>query len=582
MTSIDFLQELFRESKFEEIISTVEKLDSKLKNLQIETMKIRSIRKLGKYKEAIEAIGDIEIKSTDSVISQITYYSIELDVLTHMGKYDEGKKRTQNLILLLDKINISELSSDDKLIVAEAYNELARLNFFTSEFDKALENLEKQLVIAREIDNKEKITTSLQNIGSTHVTLGNYVESIDYLTQALDIAKELNVNHLIGHIEDNLGLVYYYQGKLDDALELLNSSLDIHTQVKDPRGMGFNYEYIGLVKLKQDNISEALDNFEKSYELRKKLGNDNHTASIVLPLVTTYLELQNREKSFEYLSELKEILSRTKTKRIQMLTNLAEAIYLKDSKIFRNVAKAEILFKEVIEEPDITEFAYTIAAYLHLIEILYDQIRQLEISGPDALVEEVNLLFDEIEECAHAIGDISERKNLPDLKVGYFNIMGFIAISKFNVEPAFALFNQAEEICRQYDLDNMKFQFKEIEHQNKTDAEQSLVMNKQAFPHNIQKSLNKIIHSLPRLLIITSLLKNIQLTFTELTEMTKMSPGNLGKHCEKLIEIGYMHKEKEFINDRFLTVYSLTPEGLNEFNKYTDILIPFLSSAQTT
>jgi DNA-binding MarR family transcriptional regulator len=106
-------------------------------------------------------------------------------------------------------------------------------------------------------------------------------------------------------------------------------------------------------------------------------------------------------------------------------------------------------------------------------------------------------------------------------------------------------------------------------------------MNKEAFPHKIQKSLNKIIHSLPRLLIVTSLLKNIELTFTELIELTKMSPGNLGKHCDKLIESKYVHKEKQFIDDRFLTVYSLTPEGMNEFNKYTDILIPFLTSAQS-
>jgi DNA-binding MarR family transcriptional regulator len=263
-----------------------------------------------------------------------------------------------------------------------------------------------------------------------------------------------------------------------------------------------------------------------------------------------------------------------------MLYQLAEGIYLKDSKIFRNKVKAEQLLKSVTEEPDITEFHYTINAYLHLIDILYDQIQQLELSETDYISEEADGLFNEIENYASSIGEIADRKNLPDLKVSYLNVMGFIAISKFEAENAMTYFNQAEEVCTKFDLTNLRFQFKEIEYPGASNQEQNLVMNREAFPHKIQKSLNKIIHSLPRLLIVTSLLKNIELTFKELQELTNMSPGNLGKHCDKLIESGYVHKKKEFIEARALTVYTLTPEGLNEFNKYTDILIPFLTSAQ--
>jgi DNA-binding MarR family transcriptional regulator len=346
--------------------------------------------------------------------------------------------------------------------------------------------------------------------------------------------------------------------------------------------MGFNYEYIGSVKLKQDDISEALINFEKSYEIRKELGNDTHTASIVYALITTYLEIGKREKAAKYLQELKEILSTTETKRIQMQYQLGNAVYLKESKIFRNKVKAEQLLKGVIEAPEITEFSFTITAYLHLIDLLYDQIKQLELSETDYFTDETEDLFKEIEEYATSIGEIAESQNLPDLKVSHFNIKGFIAISKFEVNKAFTYFNKAEEICRNFDLTNLRFQFKEIDQQEKSSQAQKLVMNKEAFPHKIQKSLNKIIHSLPRLLIVTSLLKNIELQFTKLIELTKMSPGNLGKHCDKLIESGYVHKAKKVIGDKFLTVYSLTPEGMQEFNKYTDILIPFLTSAQGT
>ncbi|MCE7734381.1 MAG: tetratricopeptide repeat protein [Candidatus Heimdallarchaeota archaeon] len=581
MASLDFLTELYENSKFEEIVLEVQKLDSAEINLPIENMRIVALRKLGRYEEALKIIDTIKFLPKDSTISKLSYHNIEMDVLTHMGRYKEGSKRITTISELLEEIEISTLVEDEKLVVAQSYNELARLNFFLSEYGSALDNLQQVLGIAKELDNKEKITSSLQNIGSTYLSLGEYVEAIEYLDEALSIAKEMNSIHLIGHIEDNIGLVYLYQGKLDQSLELLNSSLGIHTRIKELRGMGFNYEYIGLVKLKQNSISEALDNFKKSYEIRNDLGNDTHTASIVFALVTTYLEIGERDKSVKYLKELEGILNRTKTKRIQMQYQLAEAVYLKDSKIFRNKVKAETLLRGVIEEPDITEFTYTIAAYLHLIDILYEQIKQLELGGPDKLLDEVEGIFSEIEEYAYSIGEIAETKNLPDLKVSHFNIMGFIAISKFDVTKASTYFNQAEEICRNYDLTNVRYKFKEIDHHGTKEQNQQLVMTKEAFPHKIQKSLNKIIHSLPRLLIVTSLLKNIKLTFTELIELTKMTPGNLGKHCEKLIETGYVHKGKEFFDTKFVTTYTLTPEGLNEFNKYTDILIPFLTSAQT-
>jgi tetratricopeptide (TPR) repeat protein len=581
VASLDFLNELYSDSKFEEIILEAHKIDSKNINLEIEIIKARALRKLGRYKDALDTLSTIQFIPKDSIVSKINFYCIELDVLTHMGRYDEGMKRIERISKLLKEIDVPALPPEEKRVIAQTYNELARLNFFLSDYDSAINYLHQELSIAEELEDKEKIISSLQNIGSTYTSQGKYVESVEYFTNALSMAEETEIIHLIGHIEDNLGLVYYYQGKLDQALERLYSSLEINKKIKDPRGMGFNYEYIGSVKLKQNKISEALNNFEKSYEIRKNLGNDTHTASIVFVLITTYLEIGKRERALEYLKELEEILSKTTTKRIQMQYQLAKAVYLKESKIFRNKVEAEQLLKDVIEEPEITEFSFTVTAYLHLIDILYDQIQKLELSDTDALPEETEELFNEIEDYTKSIGEIAESKNLPDLKVSHFNIMGFISISKFEVSNAFTYFNKAEEICRDYDLANLRFQFKEIDYQDKSTQTQQLVMNKEAFPHKIQKSLNKIIHSLPRLLIVTSLLKNIELTFTELIELTKMSPGNLGKHCDKLIESKYVHKEKQFIDDRFLTVYSLTPEGMNEFNKYTDILIPFLTSAQS-
>lgn len=577
MASLDDLRTLFSNSKFEEIVEETRQIPIEERTIHVTNIIARSFRKLGRYDEAMSLLESVQIAKHDPLISKISHLSTVLDVLTHMGKYEDGKEIISDLDLLLQKINLSKLTNLEKREIAQTHNELARIYFFLADFSDAIENLEHELEIARELDDRQKITSSLQNIGATYTSTGNYVQALDYLEKALGMAYAIDSTHLIGHIEDNIGLVYFYQGRLEEALERITKSLEIHQQTKDPRGMGFNYEYIGSINLKLNNIFEALVNFEQSYVIRKELGNDTHTASTIFAIVTAFLEIGERDNASAYLEELKTISTRTKTRRIEMQYQLATAIYLKESKLFRNIAKAETILKQVVEVPEITDFYYTTLAYLHLIDILYDQISQLELSDTEEISEDIAELFTEIETYTEEIGSIATTKNLPDLKVSYYNLKGFITISRFEAEKAYHYFNQAEEICRDYNLTNMRFQFKDKEQPSQ---DQALVMNKEAFPHKIQTSLNKIIHSLPRLLIVTSLLKNIELTFTELVDLTRMSPGNLGKHCDKLVEIGYLLKSKKLVDDKFLTVYSLTTEGLSEFNRYTGILIPFLTSAQ--
>ncbi|MHA2276559.1 MAG: tetratricopeptide repeat protein, partial [Candidatus Kariarchaeaceae archaeon] len=202
------MNELYSDSKFEEIILEAHKIDSKNINLEIEIIKARALRKLGRYKDALDTLSTIQFIPKDSIVSKINFYCIELDVLTHMGRYDEGMKRIERISKLLKEIDVPALPPEEKRVIAQTYNELARLNFFLSDYDSAINYLHQELSIAEELEDKEKIISSLQNIGSTYTSQGKYVESVEYFTNALSMAEETEIIHLIGHIEDNLGLVY--------------------------------------------------------------------------------------------------------------------------------------------------------------------------------------------------------------------------------------------------------------------------------------------------------------------------------------------------------------------------------------
>ena len=111
--------------------------------------------------------------------------------------------------------------------------------------------------------------------------------------------------------------------------------------------------------------------------------------------------------------------------------------------------------------------------------------------------------------------------------------------------------------------------------QPKHDSDQPLepeVADREVFSYNLQNTINNIIHSLPRLNIVMYLHDCGTSTFKELQQALNFSSGNLTRHCDKLIEAGYVFKNKEFIDAKQTTTFQLTPHGYTEFENYSRIL----------
>lgn len=68
-----------------------------------------------------------------------------------------------------------------------------------------------------------------------------------------------------------------------------------------------------------------------------------------------------------------------------------------------------------------------------------------------------------------------------------------------------------------------------------------------------------------RLGIVSALLANEWVAFSELQRSLDASQGNLGAHLAKLVDAGYVEEVKAFVNRRPLTQYRLTPTGRGAF-----------------
>jgi DNA-binding MarR family transcriptional regulator len=88
--------------------------------------------------------------------------------------------------------------------------------------------------------------------------------------------------------------------------------------------------------------------------------------------------------------------------------------------------------------------------------------------------------------------------------------------------------------------------------------------------------LDPLIHERLRLGILSALVVQEALTFTELRDLLKTTDGNLSVQARRLEEAGYVICEKKFEGRKPKSTYHLSPEGRSALEEYLETLSSFL------
>lgn len=89
---------------------------------------------------------------------------------------------------------------------------------------------------------------------------------------------------------------------------------------------------------------------------------------------------------------------------------------------------------------------------------------------------------------------------------------------------------------------------------------------------------DEIIHEKTRLMILGLLLRENELSFTDLKEALNLTDGNLTSHLRTLELNGVIEVKKIFIGRRPKTFYKFTKEGKERFIKYLETVEKFLNN----
>src|SRR5215211_6436671 len=100
------------------------------------------------------------------------------------------------------------------------------------------------------------------------------------------------------------------------------------------------------------------------------------------------------------------------------------------------------------------------------------------------------------------------------------------------------------------------------------DADKRQTLRVERAAEKVSGELDKIIHELMRLGIISALAANEKLSFTDLKKLLNTTDGNISVHARKLEEAGYLTCEKSFKGRTPLTEYTITSRGKAALEKY--------------
>lgn len=251
---------------------------------------------------------------------------------------------------------------------------------------QAIENYEKALAVFRRVHDRSREANTLHNMGSSYVSLGEYVKAIGFYEQALLIARDVGsrvgeattLNHLgeahgylshyasaIGFFEqslaiwrelgdlvcegaalNNLGTAHEYLSEYAKAIAFFEQALVIRRYASDRMGEGRSLSSLGEVYLSLTHYESAIELLEQALEIEREVGDRRTEAITVNNLGAAYAGLSRYERAIDFYEQSLAIRREVGDRRGEgpTLNNLGDAY-----RSLSQYAKAIAFFEQALQ-----------------------------------------------------------------------------------------------------------------------------------------------------------------------------------------------------------------------------------------
>lgn len=232
----------------------------------------------------------------------------------------------------------------------------------TSAIRTAMDYNQQALELAESIENpsigiKRNINVSLNCIGNLYQTLKQYDLAIENFERSIVVDTELGNKLGLAINHQNIGECLEEQGKLDEALDRYQISLGYNDQINNDMGRIICKNSIAQINIKKNKPEEALLLLEPTLEIAKKRGDDFLISPVYINLGwAQFLAQQYDEAENNILEGLKRAEKVDLKESASRASHLASRLY-ENTGDFKNAVfysrKAEEYDKQFLDESTI-------------------------------------------------------------------------------------------------------------------------------------------------------------------------------------------------------------------------------------
>ena len=167
----------------------------------------------------------------------------------------------------VQQVKESDLQNDE---AAKAYMFLGVSYFYQGNYDSAINNIEKGLIISEKIESLWG-----RGFGNNMLTIlmrkkGDYLKSLEYGAKTVELRKKTNDTVNLAGAYNNMSVTYSNMGDYKNAMEYMSLSLNLRIKINDTIGVIMGHGNIADLYLKIENVDLAKEHIDKAIELTKE------------------------------------------------------------------------------------------------------------------------------------------------------------------------------------------------------------------------------------------------------------------------------------------------------------------------
>ncbi|MHA1672757.1 MAG: tetratricopeptide repeat protein [Promethearchaeota archaeon] len=386
-------------------------LNSPAKEISLISLQADNYFRLGQMEKSLELIalgkGKIDQNTGFSQQDRIKRSAFLLNIEAGIYWQSGSSKEALDLLLELNEIQKKSATHEE---LADTLEHIGVLYNETGDHTKALQYLDKSLVIALNLKHKPRLALLYNNYGWIHRLLGNMVQALDYFEQSMKLEVELGNEYRLAVVINNIGKLYYQQGKFEQSTQYLFRAL----------------------------------------EIGRKIGNSFELSTFLFDLILNFIELGKQDQVTKYLNEFQKLCLSNDNNRIIQRYQLAHALFLKSSTQTRMQFQAQEIFKEIATGP-VLEHEMTQIALLNQCELL---LSELIITRNLDILDEISPLLDRLITVAD-----NQHSNFMLAKT--YLLKAKLAIINMNIDQARIDLSSAQRYAMGHQLDHIAFQISE-------------------------------------------------------------------------------------------------------------------------